>query len=247
MFTLEKDAQRLLLSLADIDARGGEVPVAEATRDAAAEDRELQKLQDELRNRRRAANATKLSITEVEADIRRLQVDTNKLQHRQRDARKGLGAATDVEMRRDLQHDLASATRRVDDLRGEIKEAHDELHALRANHERQGADIDAMQERVDAALRARDAAHEAQDARVSEAASRREELRAQLAAKASEALEAYDEQREISGVGAARLTGRVCGGCHLVLPPAFLTKVRNAPETAVFPCPECGALLLRAA
>jgi uncharacterized protein len=57
---------------------------------------------------------------------------------------------------------------------------------------------------------------------------------------------AYEPLRDrLGGVGAARLTGARCEGCHLEIPSAQLETVRRAPTDDVVTCPECGRILVR--
>ncbi len=71
--------------------------------------------------------------------------------------------------------------------------------------------------------------------------------RAMLADKVSpDLLKLYGALRgRLGGVGAARLDGARCLGCHLEIPAGELTEVRRAPEDAVVHCPECGRILIR--
>jgi predicted nucleic acid-binding Zn-ribbon protein len=56
----------------------------------------------------------------------------------------------------------------------------------------------------------------------------------------------YDALRgRLGGVGAARLDGARCTGCHLEIPAGELTEVRRAPADEVVYCPECGRILVR--
>jgi len=59
-------------------------------------------------------------------------------------------------------------------------------------------------------------------------------------------LRAYEGLRtKLGGVGAARLEGARCEGCHLTIPSAQLEEVRKAPPDAVVNCPECMRILVR--
>jgi predicted nucleic acid-binding Zn-ribbon protein len=59
-------------------------------------------------------------------------------------------------------------------------------------------------------------------------------------------LAAYEPMRQrLGGIGAARLVGARCEGCHLEIPSAQLEEVRQAPPDALVTCPECGRLLVR--
>ena len=81
------------------------------------------------------------------------------------------------------------------------------------------------------------------DAELADTASERAAAAAGLP---SEVLEAYELLRtQLGGVGAARLLGARCEGCHLEIPSAQLEAVRKAPPEAIVTCPECGRLLVR--
>ncbi|WP_457817301.1 zinc ribbon domain-containing protein, partial [Staphylococcus aureus] len=65
-----------------------------------------------------------------------------------------------------------------------------------------------------------------------------DDLRAQRAASGgvvpADLLADYDRLRvRGGGIGAARLVGAQCGGCHLTLPSMELDRVRHAPPDAV--------------
>ncbi len=62
----------------------------------------------------------------------------------------------------------------------------------------------------------------------------------------AEILAAYDTlRRQLGGIGAARLLGARCEGCHLEIPSAQLEGVRKAPPDALVTCPECFRILVR--
>jgi predicted nucleic acid-binding Zn-ribbon protein len=71
--------------------------------------------------------------------------------------------------------------------------------------------------------------------------------RAEAAARVpADLLAVYEELRSrLGGVGAARLVGPRCSGCHLTLPATELDRLRKgAPDTLVF-CDQCGRILIR--
>ncbi len=72
------------------------------------------------------------------------------------------------------------------------------------------------------------------------------ERAAAAAAVPGEVLAAYEPLRErLGGIGAARLTGARCEGCHLEIPSAELQAVRARPADELVTCPECGRILVR--
>jgi predicted nucleic acid-binding Zn-ribbon protein len=78
------------------------------------------------------------------------------------------------------------------------------------------------------------------------------ELATQTAQRADEAtrlpeplLTEYERLRaRLGGVGAARLTGDVCGGCHLSLSAVEVDRIRHLPPETLVHCDECGRLLV---
>ena len=52
---------------------------------------------------------------------------------------------------------------------------------------------------------------------------------------------------KLGGVGAARLVGNRCSGCHLELPSVEVDRVRHLPPGTVATCDQCGRLLVRSA
>ena len=56
----------------------------------------------------------------------------------------------------------------------------------------------------------------------------------------------YDRCRSnaSSGIGAARLVGHTCQGCHLTIPATEVDALRKAPPGTVAHCDNCGAILV---
>lgn len=58
----------------------------------------------------------------------------------------------------------------------------------------------------------------------------------------------YDRLRaRLGGVGAARLVGNRCDGCHLELPSAEVDRIRHLPPGQAATCDQCGRILVRLA
>ncbi len=80
------------------------------------------------------------------------------------------------------------------------------------------------------------------------------DLSAETAARAELAIELppdlaarYETLRtHLSGVGAARLIGSHCDGCHLELASVEVERVRRLPPGSVATCDQCGRILVRA-
>ena len=219
---LSKDLQPVLLQLAQADAASSQPRVR-------AEEQELQKLIDERKRLTDASAAAQLAVDDMELEILRIQEDERKLKKRELDDKRQLSAETDPERRKDLEHDRYAAKSRIADLLSELKEAHNEIAALRNNRDVHAARVDEANRKVEAAQRAVDALPEEDDVDV-------DALRAKLP---DDVLSAYDD------IGAAKFNGRACGGCFIQLPPAERAEVLAEPEDELPTCPNCGTLLVR--
>lgn len=234
---LDPTLQKTLLELARTQRALEAAPSSIVT----DEQKEYERLVKELEGARSSANSAQLAVDDMENEILRIQEDERKLRRREQDDKKQLTAETDLERRKDLKHDRYAAKSRIGDLLYELKEAHNEIHALRNNRDVQGARVDDLTRKVEVAKRAADAANEASSA-VADPASALAGLRQQLP---DDILAEYDRQRIENEVGAASFNGRTCGGCFIVLPPADRSAINNAPVEAVPQCPNCGSYLVR--
>ena len=235
---LPQDLQNILLELATLErsqALGGATTIPEQE--------EYEKAQAAHARLVDASGSAQLAVDDMELEILRIQADERKLRQRERDDKAQLGAATDPETRKDLEHDLYAAKSRIADLMSELQEAHNEIHALRANLDVHGAKVSDSERKLEVLKRAAEAAQEAAANRPDPQV-RIGELREQLPA---DALAEYETVREENGVGAAAFTGRACGGCFIVLPPAEQNAVRNAAADEVPQCSDCGSYLVRPA
>lgn len=80
------------------------------------------------------------------------------------------------------------------------------------------------------------------DRELADLAVKRGELRPQLS---DALLGTYDRKRTALGVAVAPLVGKQCQGCHLELSAAEIDTVkREAADTGVTDCPDCGRLLI---
>ncbi|MFH0412921.1 zinc ribbon domain-containing protein [Corynebacterium sp. L4756] len=239
---LEAEKQQTLLQLSRVlrlNAVGAQAPELE-------EKVELDKAEAEHKRALDAAAAAQMAVDDVENDILRIQADERKLRKRERDDKAQLSAATDPEQRRELEHDRYAAKSRIADLMSELQEAHNEIHALRNNRDVHGARVDETAKKVETARRAFEAADAAApveeerdiDAEISK-------LRDQL----DEAtLAEFERQREENGIGAeAFKSGKTCGSCSMVLPPAERAAIMNAPKDEMPQCSDCGSYLIRPA
>ncbi|MGH9057342.1 MAG: zinc ribbon domain-containing protein [Acidimicrobiales bacterium] len=152
---------------------------------------------------------------------------------------------------------------------GEVS-ASRELQAMSADVESLGARVSSLEDRILEILEER----EPLDARVGELEAEKDKLAAErqeavaslgsgeeaidvilegLASQRAEAaalvppalLSDYEGIRaRLGGVGAARLVGSRCDGCHLTLPATEMDRIRHLPEGELVTCDQCGRILV---
>lgn len=94
-------------------------------------------------------------------------------------------------------------------------------------------------ERLQAAVREGEAAVDA------ELAQRRPERSSTAEGVPPELLETYERLRaKLGGIGAARLVGPSCSGCHLTLPATELDRIKRSGADELVFCDQCGRILV---
>jgi uncharacterized protein len=182
---------------------------------------------------------------ELDRGLKRLQDEVAALEARIDELTRTLhsGAVTVPRELQALQHEQDSLRRRQDHLETEELEIMEELDPLAeglAGLEARLGELAAEGERLEAALVQAEAAIEEE---LTVVVSRRQEAAAGVA---PELLADYEQLRErLGGVAVARLTGSVCGGCHLGLSAAEVDRIKKQPPDALVHCDECGRLLVR--
>lgn len=233
---LERSLHKTLLELATTLRANG----VAATDQISPEQENLEKAQNELTRNRDAASAAQMVVDDMENEILRIQSDERKLRRRKKDGQDALGAETDENRRRDLNHDVYTAKSRIADLMSELQEAHNEIHALRNNRDLAQSRVKDSERKVEEA-RAAAAEAQANAPEVEDPAVVIARLEEQLPA---DVLEEFRAQRLENGVGAALFNGRSCRGCAMVLPANGISEIRNTPKDELPQCPECGSYLI---
>ena len=134
---------------------------------------------------------------------------------------------------------LAERQRTLEDEQLVLMEEEEPLDQALAVHRATMAELEAEAVRLAAAATACEV--ELTAAIEAEAASRSESavgLPAELA-------ERYERLRaHLGGVGAARLVGDRCDGCHLTLPSVEVERIHNLPADTFATCPQCDRILV---
>lgn len=228
-------------TLTELVAVDGRIRLLTARLDALPETATVERLEQQAGEVRRHALSTRRITHDMTGTVHRLQADAARLRARRRDDLAGLRADTDRERRRDLQHDLQVAERRLAEIEADI----DREERTLATFGRIGEE-DTPHGEVDEAL------HRARE----EAATVSGEIRVQLDglqerssvlrdALSPELRTVYEENEAEHGMGAAELAGSTCRCCCIELDHSAARRIANTPLSRQVTCPECGVLLLR--
>lgn len=228
--------QMSLLALSDVQAK---IDSINARQRILPERAKLDQLLAERATQRTSSAKSKLNVSDIELELRRLESDLSKLKRREAADRASLGAAEDKHTRRDLQHDLEATSRRRAALEHEIEQARHMRAAQAANSRFYSDDLDERIRYAEEDLyRAQSQLDE--EKKVAEAVqeTRREALSPEL-------LSFYDKLAINIATPVARIEGRACGSCFIELDVGTKEYFENLPADVVCFCIECGAMLVR--
>ena len=205
-------------ALRDVERRLAELVLRQA--DAAARRAAVAEREAEL-----DTNVASLShrVTEIERRMYSGEVSAT------RDLLAMGGEVDSLKARRNgVEEDVLGVLEQADELDGEVA-------ALAGDHQTLEAEA--------AALRAAIGDAEATvDAELAEVAAHRDQTAAGVA---SEVLATYQKLRtQLGGVGAARLVGTSCSGCHLTLPTSEVARIKREPPGTLVFCDQCGRILV---
>ncbi|HEX2849156.1 MAG TPA: C4-type zinc ribbon domain-containing protein [Acidimicrobiales bacterium] len=203
--------------------------------------------------------ATQSAIASIDLERAELQARLDEIGGRETDAERSIRdseariAAIDKRMYSgevSASRDLQAMATEIDSLKARISALEDV--ALAALDEREPFDealaaLDAR--RGDLVAKAADLAAAIADAEVAldtEIASETQ-ARATIAGDVpTELLATYERLRaRLGGIGAARLEGGRCTGCHLSLPATEVDRIKHEPPDALLFCDQCGRILVR--
>ncbi len=231
--------------LLELQAVDTEIDQCRHRRDHASERQDLAGVRraiDELAGPRREFEQQRRQLADTQAELER-QVEAAGQRATQIDARMRSGqvtAARDLTAMDDELHHLRSHVSGLEDRILEVMEALEPIDRELAALEAQAAELSARRATLEAAVAELDRAADEELAALAE-------RRAALAAAIPEQLRTrYEDIRaRTGGVGAARLVGSTCSGCHLELPSMEVDRIRKAPEGALITCEQCGRILVR--
>lgn len=188
---------------------------------------------------------TELSDLQRQQDKFEREIDQVRTRKARDEERLGSGAITNPKQLQDMEHEVATLTRRQSDLEDgelevmeQVETVQARLDELTGQRDRHLADRAAAEER-------RDASFAEIDAEVERTSKERAELATTFPA---DLLALYEKVRaKTGGSGAAAIGQGRCGGCRLDLMNNEKADVRAAPVDEVLRHEECGRIMVRTA
>lgn len=241
---MKADSQRQarLLDLQAIDTRLAQIAHARTTLPQHAELADLEGkarlLDDQLIRSRTELGDVQREVAKAEADV---QLVRDRAARDQARLDSGTGTAKDLQA---LQHELVSLGRRqaeLEDIELEVMERAEAIEHDVVELERGRAELS---ERIDGVVAARDGRLAELAAEESAVGAPRETVVTEVGA---DLVDLYEKIRATTGVGAALLRQRRCGGCQLELNNVDLDHIRAAASDEVVRCEECRRILVRTA
>lgn len=204
----------------------------------------LQELSIERRSVDEELVAAEVRLSDVQADMQRLEGDLNPARERlaRNQQRMDSGAVSDPKALRGMVEETEHLKGRIAKLEDDELEIMQVIEDLTGERDAIVAKRDQVNERARAVIAKRNAAF----AELDEAAAQLATERAQQVAVLPEALVAdYDKLRAKLASGAAALERGRCSGCRLEINEADLRGFRKAAADQVLHCEECGRILVR--
>jgi predicted nucleic acid-binding Zn-ribbon protein len=173
------------------------------------------------------------SEVDVEQVVSRIEKDEKRLAA-------GTGSPKELEQ---IQHELSSLFKRRSELEEveleimvRIEGLDERIKSLTSEVSNWESEVARLKKQLDSEI------HELNTAK-----SRDSEARLELAKLIdADLLQLYEKIRSTSdGVGAARLVGDKCEGCHLTMNSAEVTRIKSLPDDELVRCEECRRILIR--
>ena len=232
--------QRSLLEVAELDAELNRAAHRVAN---LAEQQHFDQVAADHRAAADRLAALSIAIEDLDAQVSRFESEIDGVRQREdRDRRLLDSGSVNPKQLEELQHELDTLERRQSNLEDSLLEVMERREQLTAEQAAESAEVDGLEQDLAAAAQARDDAIADIDRLRAERGGRRDEV---VAGLDPDLVKLYERQRAASGVGAARLLGRRCGGCRIEIDQGEMARISAAAEDEVLRCPECGAILLR--
>ena len=233
------DQQALLLDLQDLDTRAERIA---RRRSQLPEREQITALSAETAGIRDRFMTAQRAVEETQVELDRLGSDVATVVARRSRNEQRLAASVSAKEAEALQSEIESLVNRAAELESL------ELAALEANETAQAqldaanAEVTGQNERRQALEQALAAGEAALARELAETIEERKNLSVTIA---GDVLALYEETRQRTGIGAARLRGKVSEGSNMALTDSEIAELRGAPANEIVFCPGSGAILVR--
>lgn len=232
--------QERLLELQAIDTRVAQIAHARTHLPQLAELADLEGkarlIDDQLIRTQTELGDVQREVAKAEADVQQVRERAARDQAR---LESGTGTAKDLQA---LQHELVSLTRRQGDLEDVELEVMERAEAIEHDVAELSRGRGELTERLTALMAARDIRLAELDVEEGQVVAPRAGL---VELVGAELVDLYDKIRTQSGIGAALLRHRRCGGCQLEMNSVELDRIRATAPDEVVRCEECRRILVR--
>lgn len=232
--------QKRLLELAAVDAETRQIA---HRRKNLPERIEVERIEDERNGHRDAAATLDITLEDFDRDIAKLEGEVDAVGRRaaRNDERLASGGVPPRQLS-EMQHENNSLARRRSELEEELLEVMEQREAVEHDRDRTGALIDRAEDELADARRHLEQA----EADLQTAEDRSAGHRAELVADLPEDLLAlYERERTRTGIGAALLQARRCGGCRIELDRMEIARIAALDPEEVVHCDQCSTVLVR--
>jgi uncharacterized protein len=234
----------MLDTLLELQTRDTAIDRLRHRRDTLPERDALEFVRTELDEvRKRLADSTERR-EEVAREERRFDDEARSLEEKAAEVERQMysGEVTSPRELQTLQADvdqLRRHRRNLEDRELDVMEGREALDAEVADLEGRVRGLDAEAERLGAALAE-------VEGEIDEELAVERAVRDEIAGTVdADLLDDYERGRERArGVGAARLNGNTCQGCHLSIPSVEAERIRKSPPGTVAHCDNCGCILV---
>lgn len=236
-----REVQEKLLALQHLDSDLIQLKHKASTLPIAKRYEEVSK---ELSSKRDLLVAAKTERDDIKHELSRAEIDVEQVVSRiERDEKRlssGQGAPKELEQ---LQHELGSLAKR----RAELEEVELEIMVRVEGVENRIKELEDECKSLESQLGELALKKEAELSDLESSAKSTSESRVALAPTIDGELLALYEKIRASGdgVGAAKLAGNQCLGCHLTMNAAELTRIKALADDEVVRCEECRRILIR--
>jgi uncharacterized protein len=236
-----REVQEKLLALQQLDSdliqikhKVSTLPVARQFDEASSE---LSVKQDLLVAARTERDDIKHELSRAEVDVEQV---ASRIEKDEKRLASGLGSPKELEQ---LQHELGSLAKR----RAEVEDVELEIMVRVEGVDLRIKELEEVCRALEIRLDELKLMKEEEIASLEQSMNSTSHARSDLASKIDAELLALYEKIRTSGdgVGAAKLVGNQCTGCHLTMNAAELTRLKSVADDEVVRCEECRRILIR--